>query len=131
VNNALQRGSMVIAGSYMDEVSKQIQRIRGAVAGGGLFLAPGVFMGNITANIAFWFTGLSTARREPLSFTPLMYAGRPFIAGVEGMKRTSIIEAVNGHLTRFSLQAKRVADMLTNGADTLGIYVQERLGNLR
>jgi hypothetical protein len=45
--------------------------------------------------------------RASLSFSPLMYAGRPFIAGIEGMKRRSLFEVVAGRLTQFTTQSAR------------------------
>jgi hypothetical protein len=105
VNNAMSQGSLLVAGSYMDRTSQLVQDWRGrfSIAGIGI---PAI--GNWAAGIVFWFTGLSKERREPISLTPLVYAGRPFIAGVEGMRKTSIFEAANGIVTRKILEINRI-----------------------
>jgi hypothetical protein len=106
VNNPLQNGSLVVAGSYMDSSSALVQEYREAFSA-PFFWAGGPVLGNWAAGIVFWFTQLSQTRREPISFTPLLYARRPFIAGIEGMRQTSMVEAIQGAFTRFKVSIMR------------------------
>ena len=126
VNNAMQQGSLTVAGAYMDSTTELVQRIR-TLSTGGL---PIPIIGNAAANVSFWLTGLSSGRREPIAFTPLAYAGRPYIAGVEGMRQTSVVEAIRGNITRFILRKDRVFEAVTNSKDYLRIHAREREGNI-
>jgi len=105
VNNAMAQGSLFVAGNYMDKTTQLVQdwRNRFSVAGIGI-----PALGNWAAGVVFWFTGLSQERREPISLTPLVYAGRPLIAGIEGMRQTSLYEAAAGKLTRLQLEIGRI-----------------------
>ena len=51
-----------------------------------------VFLGkavrNIMSSCQFAAAGWTVGRREPINFLPLLYAGRPYIAGVQGMRRS-------------------------------------------
>ena len=130
VNNSLQMGSVTVASAYMDNISERILRIRAIYGLGGLTNLFTPAIANTAANVAFWLTGLSTGRREPISFTPLIYAGRPYIAGVEGLRKTSMFEAVQGHVTRFILQKNRVYEALGNIYETFRLQVNQNLRNL-
>jgi hypothetical protein len=115
VNNAMQQGSLTVAGAYMDNVTSLVQRVR-TLSTGGL---PIPIIGNAVANVAFWMTGMSVGRREPIAFSPLAYAGRPYIAGIEGLKRNSLVEAVRGRIQMFIINKERMIDTWNNSADYL------------
>jgi hypothetical protein len=117
-NNQLQEGSLTIAGVYMDNLTARIERIRSASSFYGVLGALGTSIGNTAANVNFFLSGLTVDRREPISFTPLMYAGRPYIAGVEGMLKTSIYEAINGNIGRFIKQRNRIQETIRDIWDT-------------
>lgn len=125
VNNSLQKGSMIIAGNYMDEISERVSRWRNTFNMGGLVPVLSSSLGNSAANLVFWISGISTGRREPISFSPLMYAGRPFIAGVEGMRKSSLYEAIRGNVARFYLRNRRITQTVSEALDTLQIYYHE------
>ena len=115
-NNTLQQGSLTVAGAYQDTLTRQIENIMGnsgllnadiATSIATFGLAPSLRKG--VANVAFWVSNLTDVdRRESLSFSPLMYAGRPYIAGVEGMKRRTLFEVVSGRLAQFTIQNARM-----------------------
>jgi hypothetical protein len=46
-------------------------------------------------------TGWTVTRREPLNFLPLMYAGRPYIAGIRGFRRSCWWEPTSEGWKRF------------------------------
>jgi hypothetical protein len=102
VNNPLQQGSLTVAGTYMDKSSEFVQAVREVFAIGTPLVS------NYAAGVAFWMSSLTSARREPISLSPLIYAGRPYIAGVEGMRKNTLVEAISGNLTRFLIQTRRI-----------------------
>lgn len=120
INNVLQGGSLVVAGALMNPLAEQILKIRsltyiaaipGIVGFNGVFPridmdAPYKFAEG-ASRIAFWISGLGKEFREPISFTPLWYSGRPFIAGVEGMRKNSLCEAITGKIYASSLRWRR------------------------
>jgi len=116
VNNTLQQGSLTVAGAYMDSIALRNEGIMNnpyliaadAIgAGVGLGSLPSVRRGY--ASVCFWISGLiDDDRRESISFSPLYYAGRPFIAGVEGMRRNSLIEAYLGRFTGWTIKNSRI-----------------------
>jgi hypothetical protein len=112
VNNSLQKGSLVVAGAYMDATTKYVERVRSSFGLGGLLGPPGAWLGNRAANLAFWMNKYSTGQREPMSFSPLVYVGRPFVAGVEGMRKTSLYEAVSGNLVKFVINRSRIQETI-------------------
>lgn len=115
-NNTLQQGSLTVAGAYQDTLTRQIENIMGnsallkadiATSLVSFGHAPSLRKG--VANIAFWVSNLTNVdRRESLAFSPLMYAGRPYIAGVEGMKRRTLFEVISGRLAQFTIQNARM-----------------------
>jgi hypothetical protein len=116
VNNTLQQGSLTVAGAYMDSLTKGIEAIQGnkalvaadlVIQTAGLGLVPTIR--SSYSRLAFWASSfLNTDRRESMSFSPLYYAGRPYISGVEGMRKTSLYEALLGTFTRFAIQNARI-----------------------
>jgi hypothetical protein len=102
VNNIIQQGSSLTAGAYQDEVTKIVSKARFFAR----FITP--FFANKVANVAFWLTGLTQNRREPISLTPLMYSGRPYIAGIQGLRKSTLYEAIDGHIYRFITNKERV-----------------------
>jgi hypothetical protein len=120
VNNAMQQGSVTVAGAYNNAVTDQIQKIRGVAS-----IFGGPLIGEPFAKLAFWATGLSTGRREPVSFTPLIYAGRPFIAGVEGLKKNGLIEAAYGRITSFIIQNNRIGSAAKAVYDTFWLRAND------
>jgi len=47
----------------------------------------------------------------------LIYSGRPFVAGVEGMRKTNIYEAISGNIDKFVLQRNRIMETIGEVAD--------------
>jgi endonuclease YncB( thermonuclease family) len=119
VNNTMQQGSVTVAGAYSNAVCDQVQKIRGFAS------IAGPFTGEILSKVAFWMTGLSTGRREPISFSPLIYAGRPFIAGVEGLRRNGLIEAAYGRMTAFMIQNNRLINTAKAVYDTAWLRIND------
>ena len=91
VNDILQMGSTLVAGAYMDELSQRLMRIRRKWG----FWSFGL-LSNTSVNLAFNLTGFDRKRREPIAFTPLLYNGRPFLAGVQGLRKSTTYEAIRG-----------------------------------
>lgn len=90
VNNMMQMGTNLLAGAYADEYSSFIMKTRA-------FPLTWFFRNPIT-NILFKIGGLTDNYREPISFTPLLYADRPYLAGIEGFKKNSLGAAVAGRV---------------------------------
>jgi len=112
VNNMLQEGSLTIAGAYMDNVTKFVESAQSGLGLYGVLGGPGDAIGNTVANVCFWLASFGDSFREPISLTPLIYAGRPYVAGVEGMRKTSFFEAKLGKITRFIKQRNRIEDAI-------------------
>lgn len=91
VNNIMQEGSVLVANSYRDALGKQL----------AAYSAFGI-KENLAARIVFSMTKMSTSRREPISFTPLLYAGKPYLAGIEGFRKNQWWESLGGRVDRKS-----------------------------
>lgn len=94
VNNIMQIGTNLIAGMYADEYSSFIMRARAITA-----VATLGTMQNQVANLLFKIGNLSTYHREPISFSPLLYADRPYLAGIEGFRKNSLGSATLGRIS--------------------------------
>lgn len=80
--SALLGGGSVLAGNPI---------LAGGAIVGAAAIASEMFLGkavrNIMSSCQFAVAGWTVGRREPINFLPLLYAGRPYIAGVQGMRR--------------------------------------------
>lgn len=96
VSNVMSVGNTILAGSYYDAYTKKIVDTRAKVA----FFTFGQLDG-IVSRLQFSITRGSKSRREPIAFSPLIYAGRPYIAGLEGLRPTSWYESFLGKVDAF------------------------------
>jgi len=123
VNNILSKGATLVAGSYSDALSRRMDNLRvleniplGKMSpfrlGHMLPFSSGTMwpfrsiqkVPELWARLIFSLSALSVDRREPISFTPLLYAGRPYIAGIEGFRKDTLVEAIDGFVQRFDLR---------------------------
>jgi len=68
---------------------------RAGLAGAAVFAAEKIFgkkSRNAAQALMFTMGGWTYERREPINFLPLYYAGRPFLAGVKGMRKSGFFE---------------------------------------
>lgn len=123
VNNCFQMGLLPTPAVYMDKITNLVASATARLGGG----SPIPLLNQPISNAVFWLSGLARGRREPISFSPLIYAGKPYIAGVEGMKATNLIEMIAGHPTRFILRQKRILDTIYHSWQNLRLYVYDRM----
>lgn len=126
-NNALQAGPTVVAGSFMDSLTSRMLRVREGgfttatnIIGRATFGLLWLNAGNISDGFIIKLSKIfgDRAYREPINFTPLLYAGRPFIAGVEGMEKDGWYRAISGRLKAAAFHNRDILDLGKRIADT-------------
>jgi len=98
----------------MDDLSLRIQRIRRKWG----FWTAGI-LSNKSANVAFSLSSFDRSRREPIAFTPLLYNGRPYLAGVQGMRKSTTYEAIRGWVYRTTKEREDVGVAWRFGYDKM------------
>ena len=74
-------------------------------------------------NLIFTLRGLSKDQREPISFSPLIYNGIPYVAGLEGMRKDNLVQAIKCNVVRWldrnAKAIQRVGENISYIAKTL------------
>jgi hypothetical protein len=118
VNSVNAIGSTSVANAYNLALTSWIRKAKMNTNAFTLGLGGGIVEG-----IVFGSNRFSTARREPINFTPLIYEGAPYLAGVEGMDKEGWIQATTDALVKFK-------DKHWEAAQTLGRHMDVAINRL-
>jgi hypothetical protein len=113
MNTIMSQGATLLASAHHDSVMEFLTRIRSMT---GFFAN----LSDLPLRTAFFLTQLNRNRREPLNFTPLLYSGRPYIAGIQGFERNTLYEAVKGRIYRWVKGHEDTMEFISNAFETWG-----------